>query len=404
MLICIAVICASMVASQVTVFADDGSLGMLRGGIPNVLEKLEDGKPVTAVYFGGSITAAPGWRVIIHKWLGAKFPKAQVKMVNAGVGGTGSELGVYRMDQDVLMHKPDLVFVEFAVNDRTNAEKSPELIQRTMEGIVRKIRKQNAETDIVFLYTIHKLMVERYRAGEIPASVTIMEEVADYYGIPSINGGLRAYQLGKQGKLNVPGLPFAKGVPRFAIDDCHPNKHGHQVYADFVIETIEKLMKLPRSTNCSLPKALRKDCHEQAKMLLPSVALQFSDGWTKKDAGRFKNSMPDLWSSSKPGATATIKFKGSDLLFFDVIGPNTGQFAVTVDDKSDGSRVRFDKYCTYERSHWQSVVTGLDPEKVHTVTITVLPEHPVAKRNPKMKSKGSTINIGGVMLLGELAK
>ena len=37
----------------------------LRGGIPNALKKLNeaDGSEVRIAYLGGSITAAPGWRV-----------------------------------------------------------------------------------------------------------------------------------------------------------------------------------------------------------------------------------------------------------------------------------------------------------------------------------------------------
>ena len=42
-----------------------------------------------------------------------------VKFVKAGVGGTPSELGMLRFDRDVLRdgEKPDIVVVEFAVND-----------------------------------------------------------------------------------------------------------------------------------------------------------------------------------------------------------------------------------------------------------------------------------------------
>jgi|GEM_PF-1248715 len=36
-----------------------------RGGIPNLLKKIEEGegKEIRVAYLGGSITAAPGWRV-----------------------------------------------------------------------------------------------------------------------------------------------------------------------------------------------------------------------------------------------------------------------------------------------------------------------------------------------------
>ncbi len=63
------------------------------------------------------------------------LPKAAFTEINAAIGGTGSDLGVYRLKQDVLDHKPDLMFVEFAVNDGAT---EPEQIYRSMEGIVRQ--------------------------------------------------------------------------------------------------------------------------------------------------------------------------------------------------------------------------------------------------------------------------
>ena len=88
-----------------------------RDGLGNVLAKLEAGKEVRIAYFGGSITAADGWRPKTLAWFRRQFPKAKIQEINATIGGTGSDLGVFRYRQDVLQHKPDLVFVEFSVND-----------------------------------------------------------------------------------------------------------------------------------------------------------------------------------------------------------------------------------------------------------------------------------------------
>ncbi|MCM8528799.1 MAG: SGNH/GDSL hydrolase family protein, partial [Lentisphaeraceae bacterium] len=105
-----------------------------RGGIPNFIKKLKDGKQVKIGYLGGSITAQPGYRVLSRKWFQEKYPKAKVEEINAAIGGTGSELGVFRVDYDVLQHKPDLLFIEFAVNDGGNSQ---EIITRAFEGIIR---------------------------------------------------------------------------------------------------------------------------------------------------------------------------------------------------------------------------------------------------------------------------
>src|SRR5256885_1588445 len=88
-----------------------------RTGLPNVLSKLKSGAEVRIAYLGGSITAQDGWRPKTLNWFRQHFPKAQVREINAAIGGTGSDLGVFRLQHDVLEQKPDVLFIEFAVND-----------------------------------------------------------------------------------------------------------------------------------------------------------------------------------------------------------------------------------------------------------------------------------------------
>ena len=102
-----------------------------RGGLPNFAAKLKAGEPVTVAYFGGSITEQNGWRVQSADFLRGLYPKSKISPVNAAIGGTGSDLGAFRLAHDVLEHKPDLVFVEFAVNDHGA---KPDRIRKAMEG------------------------------------------------------------------------------------------------------------------------------------------------------------------------------------------------------------------------------------------------------------------------------
>src|SRR6266446_519504 len=115
-----------------------------------VFDKLKANQAVTIAYFGGSITAAPGYRVKTFQWFKDMYPQAALKEVNAALGGTGSDLGAFRCARDVIAHKPDLVFVEFNINDGspTNAFR-----KATMEGIVRQLWASASRPEIVFLYT-----------------------------------------------------------------------------------------------------------------------------------------------------------------------------------------------------------------------------------------------------------
>ncbi|HEY8955031.1 SGNH/GDSL hydrolase family protein, partial [Chitinophaga sp.] len=172
----------------------------IRQGLPNFFAKLGSGAPLTIAYFGGSITAASGgWRDQSVKWFQQQYPQAQIKQVNAGVGGTGSDLGVFRLRRDVLSQQPDLVFVEFAVND------GGPYVHQTMEGIVRQIWKANPATDICFVYTVAGNMLPVLQQGQLWPTMLAMEHIAQHYGIPSVQLGMQVLALLKEGKLVFQG-------------------------------------------------------------------------------------------------------------------------------------------------------------------------------------------------------
>lgn len=139
----------------------------IRRGLPNVLNKLKEGKNVTLAYLGGSITHQEGWRPRSLQWFRERYSGSIVQGINAGVPGTGSDLGAARLEHDVLRHLPDLVFVEFQVNDSGSEER----IIKFMEGIVRQVWKKDPHTDICFVYTVKEGQTEILNAGNYPMSI-----------------------------------------------------------------------------------------------------------------------------------------------------------------------------------------------------------------------------------------
>ena len=92
-------------------------------------------------------------------------------------------MGVLRMIQDVLTLRPDLVFVEFEVNDSGNESS---VILRSLEGIVRKIWKTYPDCDICFVYTTTPALLTATPKGYLHRSASLSERIADYYHIPSV--------------------------------------------------------------------------------------------------------------------------------------------------------------------------------------------------------------------------
>jgi lysophospholipase L1-like esterase len=47
-----------------------------------------------------------------------KYPFAVINAINTAIGGENSISGAKRFEQDVLSHRPDIVFIDYALNDR----------------------------------------------------------------------------------------------------------------------------------------------------------------------------------------------------------------------------------------------------------------------------------------------
>src|SRR3954464_10729480 len=304
-----------------------------RKGMPNFFQKVEDGRRARIAFFGGSITAQEGWRPKTLSALRQQYPNANIKEINAAIGGTGSDLGVFRFRQDVLDHDPDLVFVEFAVND---AGASSEQITRCMEGIVRQAWDAETDIDFCFVYTIAGNMLETYLAGKIPRSVTTMETLAAHYGIPSINFGVEVAKLAKEGKLVFKGerpkndeeKAALKGKILFSPDGVHPYPDsGHDLYLQAVLRSMPIIRGDRKPERHVLPKALAADNYEKAK-LVPLSKARLSPGWQKLDpatnsvARVFQNRMPQIWKANRPGESVSFTFKGTAVGIYDLLGPD----------------------------------------------------------------------------------
>ncbi|HAT12012.1 MAG TPA: hypothetical protein DCS97_15845 [Planctomycetes bacterium] len=211
-LLCI--LCAVLGAAE----REAASALQVRDGLPNAASKLQRGGPFTIVFLGGSITvggSADGYVEQTAAWLRKAYPQTVITCVNAGISGTDSGFGAKRFDRDVLAHKPDLVLIEFSVNDG-DADHT-----RDMERMVHKTWLADPTTDLVFFYTLAQRHLEDYAAGVLPKAAAFHERVAAHYGVPTI--GL-AHDVAAQ---------LASGTlawETFAKDSCHPIASGYRIY------------------------------------------------------------------------------------------------------------------------------------------------------------------------------
>lgn len=394
-----------------------------RGGWPHFFALTSTPRAeVRVAYLGGSITAQAGWRVKSLAHLRATYPDVRFNEINAAIGGTGSDLGVFRLQQDVLVHRPDLVFVEFAVND---GGASPQQIVRCMEGIVRQIRRQLPACDIGFVYTLTETLAPAMLEGKFQRSASAMEQVADHYGLPSVHLAMEVAQLAAKGRLVWKG-PLPKTAEErkalgdavvFAPDGVHPHPEtGHVLYTEALVRSLEPIRQASQAPrDHTLPAPLDPLNYERARMI-PIGAARLSAGFVKPDpavdpfAKTWVSRLTDLRRATTPGETLTFRFKGTRCAIFDVIGPDSGQVRVTLDERPPETKSRFDSFCTYHRLNTFLVGTDLS-DTVHTVTIELLPEAPdktaiLAQRKQTMDDPARygplTFNPGAILVVGEV--
>lgn len=261
---------------------------------------------INIVYLGGSITQGTGASAGYKSWVGrvsSAFNRAfpgKVNNYNVGVGGTGSDLGLFRLSDDVISKNPDIVFVEFAVNDEDFV---PVESQKFMEGIVRNLLKLPNPPIIEFIYTT----TNQFRAFD-----TVHQVVADYYNIPSIN--LQSYMKGlvDAGKIKTTD---------FLGDGTHPNDYGYELYAEYIMSKLNNpSVYLRPATFVQTP--LNANYYQYTgKKLLATSAVK-TGNWTTSGT---------TLKSNTPGDTLTFTFDGPFIGLMHHIGNSYGDCEIYID-------------------------------------------------------------------------
>jgi lysophospholipase L1-like esterase len=356
----------------------------------NTFAKLKKDKALTIVYLGGSITYGEGasdkektsWRAITTSWFRTNFSNSRIDSINAGVGGTGSDLGVFRCSQDVLSKRSDLVFIEFAVND--NNKLSIEKKSAAMEGIVRLIKSANPKADIIFIYTTQKVMYDHYIANYEVDSIKAHKEVAKHYDTPEIYVGYKLMEKIKKGEGTW---------EEYTTDGTHPSDKGYAIYADCVIEFLRKNFQGQVSEAMSkLPAKLKKGTLDFAKLIDSWIVA--SDGWIKEDKP-LMGSYPHRITCCEPEKELVFKFDGTSIGLYWMIASDSGDIEWSIDNSIKGTASSWDSYALrFDRANYVILSDELEAGE-HELKIKV-------RRSKNPQSKGQWVRIGAFLVGGIL--
>jgi lysophospholipase L1-like esterase len=184
--------------------------------LSNVIAKARRGEPITLGVIGGSITvgafattAQNSYSGRLLAWWRERFPRCDIKLINAGLGGTGSMYGALRAQKDLLSNLPDFVVVEFAVNDNwTDAE--------AFEGLVRQILDQPNFPAVLLLF----MMWEKGGNDQ-----EMQAKVGAHYRLPMVS-----FRDALWPEIAAGHLKWSDCI----VDDVHPTDAGHAAAARFI--------------------------------------------------------------------------------------------------------------------------------------------------------------------------
>ena len=263
-----------------------------------VLAKARRGEPITVAAIGGSITAGgrqtkdPANRYIsrIAAWFSKTFPNAKVNFVNAGIGGSNSVYGAMRVREDVLSKKPDLVVVEYAVNDKPQP-----VFAESYEGVLRQLLREPQKIAVIELFFMH-------RKGENEQQPQV--KLGRYYGLPMVSFRDAWWPEISAGKVTWESM---------YSDVVHPNDAGHALASDLLISVLEKANRklaageAESAISTELPPPMISTVYGNCDFFqyqnLKPVA---NSGWTRSPDG--KN-----WESSESYGSIDFEFAGKVL-------------------------------------------------------------------------------------------
>lgn len=223
--------------------------------LKNLMKRATNGESLVIGFLGGSITqgslsSTPKncYAYLVYEWWKKSFPNAAFSFVNGGIGGTTSHYGGARAWKDVLCYRPDIVTVDFSVNDDAN-----EFFEETYEGTLRRLLAAPSAPAVVVLNNVF------YDTGK--NAQDYHNRIADHYGIPHVSIKDTVYPDVESGKIVRADI---------TPDNLHPNDKGHRLVADEICKLLDSIKAEVEEETIAGENIEGKSTKTEASVLLPA--------------------------------------------------------------------------------------------------------------------------------------
>ncbi|MBP5640424.1 MAG: ROK family protein [Victivallales bacterium] len=324
------------------------------------LKRAEQGESLKIGVLGGSITAGASCSVpekryhgVLLDYLKKRYPNSLFSLVNCGIGATDSVYGAFRAERDLLVHKPDLVILEFAVNDRDDS-----LWAASYEGVIRQILAMGCPLILLFMTHNHQRNCQRFQ-----------EVIGRHYSLAMVSFHDAIMPELMNGSLRWDDL---------SPDSVHPNPAAHSFAGKLICALLNQISALPSGPLMVMPQKLISDEFQQTFLLeKDTFCPEENNNWKKiADDDPRGNRFAKRWFASIPGSQMRFSFEGISLWvsYLGIEGP-VGRISVQVDNAAP---VMIDSYFPHDwqgpKQFWIPVVSSL-PQGKHQAVITLLDDH-----------------------------
>lgn len=275
--------------------------------LKKVIEKAKAGEDVYIAGIGGSVTEGAGAssnkKGYFYQFVEAFTKKyapgdgSNVHVMNAGLGGTPSSLGILRYQRDVvdsLGHTPDLLLIEFSVNDYQE-----ETGGRAYEALVSEGLKGENDPAVVLVFAVFR---NKWNLQE------------------NVIGIGKHYELPMVSIKNAIAKPFSKKYltdAKFFADEYHPTTYGHTVMSDclmYLVDTVDRMeademSPLPAEPKKSLAFENTVMIDEETKGIeITKGSFSLQDAAVQTAAWNGKNAFPKNWKHDAKAGNDSLLF------------------------------------------------------------------------------------------------
>lgn len=201
--------------------------------LDRLIRKLEAGQPLRYIVFGDSISAGGdasrdefAFYNLFADDLRARYPEAELEVINKALGGEGSTTALERLEQDVIALKPDLVSIGYGMNDQCTMGPDirngipPGIFEENIRKMVLQIQRKT-DAEIVLVTPCISNPLWKHSSGDLAIYADILLRLSRELG----TGVADVHALWVQ------ELQAGKSHESMLLNNVnHPGDYGHTIY------------------------------------------------------------------------------------------------------------------------------------------------------------------------------